>query len=364
MKQKIRDFIDSLPEETKQELGERAEKALKEFEDRISEVLEGKLSDSEAQVDESGEPAEVQPADEPSEAKDTGDKAATQASERKAQEEYRELLKKIMEQDRGTYDRYREGVLPIIDKLENDLREIFVARKAHPWQTGFRSGKRIDLKHRIQEKVKGVLPIESKAWQRRELPMEKDYAITLLVDLSGSMSESRKIQETFKAVVVLTEVLNKLSISLEVLGFNEDIYEYQKYGENITQDMREKMGAMLEEVHSDAARHNDDGWALTEASERLARQTALEKFLIVLSDGQPEESSSHPRSRYPLNRVIETIGNETDQRLIGLGIGKGTEHVSRYYPVSLADVELQEMASQLAALIKRVIEESGRAEVR
>ena len=201
--------------------------------------------------------------------------------------------------------------------------------------------------------------MESKAWQKREMPDEKDYAISLLVDLSGSMSRDNKIEETFKAVIVLSEVLNRLSINLEILGFNDRIYEYQDFGQPMSKPIRENMGGMLGEVDDTSdtgkAQWNDDGWALEKASERLVRQKADQKFLVVLSDGTPEESSMHPRSKYELGKMIKKIIEETDIRLVGLGVGRGTEHVGEYYPNSIANVKVKEMAEKLADLIKEVV---------
>jgi cobalamin biosynthesis protein CobT len=115
------------------------------------------------------------------------------------------------------------------------------------------------------------------------------------------------------------------------------------------------MGDMLDEVESSRARYNDDGWALTEASKLLAKQTASQKFLITLSDGLPEESSNHSGAEYNLDNVIKVIGENTDQKLIGLGIGNGTEHVGRYYPNSVANISTQEMAQKLADVIRDAI---------
>jgi len=264
----------------------------------------------------------------------------------------------VLKKDANVYEAKRREILPLIDKLESDLRGLFVARRAQKWRSGFKTGKRIDIKRRIQEKAKGITAVESKAWQKRDLPQEKDYAISLLVDLSGSMS-GEKIEQTFNAVITLAEVLNRLSISTEILGFNDRIYEYQKYGQAISKEIREKMGSMLQEVEdfSDTgkAEWNDDGWALEQTSERLTRQKEKEKFLIVLSDGKPAESSMHPRSKYELHKMIKKVLKETDQKLIGLGIGAGTKHVEKYYPNSLANVDTEEMTEKLADLLREVI---------
>ena len=354
LKQKIDEYIDSLPEDKKQELRERAQKAISELEKDLNEEIEGKMSANPENKDESEtEGEEIPKPDEQPEGLETPGQASTPELEK-----YREMIAETLKRDENIYEEYRREVLSVIDSLENDLREIFVSRRMHAWQGGLRSGKRIDIKRRIQEKAKEIPAMESKAWEKRELPSENDYAISLLVDLSGSM-QGQKIEETFKAVIVLTEVLNRLSIQTEILGFNDRIYEYQRFGENISQQTRENMGGMLEEVNDTSdtgkAQWNDDGWAVTQASERLAGQKAKEKFLIVLSDGLPIESPMHPKNQYPLKKIVDRISSETNEKLIGLGIGKGTKHVEQFYPNSLADVNIDEMADKLADLIREAI---------
>ena len=356
LKQKIKEYIDSLPEEQQKEMEEKAQAAVKKFEDALNEDLQGKLSDNPEKKAEREDRSEAGEAKEVSPVKTEKDLPGVDQEELK---KYRDRIAKELKKDANVYEEMRQEVLPIIDKLETELREIFVARKAKGWKSGFTTGKRIDIKRRIQEKAKAVPAMESKAWQKRELPQEKDYAISLLVDLSGSMARDRKIEETFKAVIVLSEVLNRLSINLEILGFNDRIYEYQDFGQPMSKPVRESMGGMLGEVNDTSdtgkAQWNDDGWALEKASERLAHQKADRKFLIVLSDGTPEESSMHPRSKYELGKMIKKVLEETEIKLIGLGVGRGTEHVGEYYPNSIANVKVKEMAEKLAGLIKEVI---------
>jgi len=356
LKQKIKDYIESLPEDQQREITEKAQAAFKEFEEALNEELQGKMSDNPERKAEREEAA--QPSESGSEKQERAEREVPGVDPEELRK-YRERIAKEVKKDANVYETMRQEVLPLIDKLETELREIFVARKAQGWKSGFTTGKRIDIKRRIQEKAKAVPAMESKAWQKRELPREKDYAISLLVDLSGSMARDQKIEETFKAVIVLSEVLNRLSINLEILGFNDRLYEYKSFGEQMSKLIREHMGGMLEEVNDTSdtgkAQWNDDGWALEQASERLVRQKADQKFLVVLSDGTPEESPMHPRGKYELGKMIKKVLDETDARLIGLGIGRGTEHVGSYYPNSIANVKVKEMAEKLADLIKEVV---------
>jgi len=351
LKQKIKDFIDSLPEDVKKALVEKAQQALRDYEQALNEELEGKLADTPDKKAERGEPTKSVKTDPDSEQQQD---SATDQEMSEDQRKFRDVIEKALRGDETAYEKNRREVLPLIDELEGDLRDIFVARRSQRWLSGFKSGKRLDIKKRMQEKALRVSAVESKAWQKRELPQEKDYAITLLVDLSGSM-RGQKIRETFKAAIVLAEVLNRLSVNTEILGFNDRLYEYQPFGQDMGQGIRDLMGGMLKEVDTPAAAYNDDGWAVQQASERLAQQKATEKFLFVLSDGLPEESGTHPRSQYDLAKVISQILRETDQKLIGLGIGSGTEHVERYYPNSVANIGVRDMADKLAGVIREAI---------
>lgn len=344
LKKKIEEYIESLPQEVKDELERRAREAIRELEEEINKAIEAKLAEERKEGSETKQAtpteAPIKPSEHPTPTFDVSD--------------VRNKLESLLAPNPEAYDNVMREVLPLINQLENDLREIFVERRARGWKSGHKFGKKIDLKRRIQEKAKDVSAFESRAWQKRELPTEKDYAITLLVDLSGSM-RGTKITETFKAVVVLAEVLNALSIKTEILGFNDRIHDFQDFDARLTDDTRRKIGDMLREVDSERARYNDDGWALKEASTRLAREDAEEKFLIALSDGRPEESSAHGGSEFELHKVVKEILEKTDQKLIGLGIGSGTGHVAGYYPNSLADVPVKDMAEKLADLIREVI---------
>jgi cobalamin biosynthesis protein CobT len=351
LKQKIKDYIDSLPEDVKRELAEKAQQALQDFEREVNKEFEGKLSDNPEKKAERGDTPKGKKTDSQSESEDQQERQSEQTPDQKR---FRDLIEKTLRGDENVYEEYRRVVLPLIDALETDLREIFVARRTQKWQSGFKTGKRIDIKKRMQEKALGISAVESRAWQKRELPTEKDYAISLLVDLSGSM-QGQKIRETFKAAVVLAEVLNRLSVNTEILGFNDRLYEYQPFGQDMSREVREHMGGILQEVNTPAARYNDDGWAVGQASERLAGQKAAEKFLFVLSDGLPEESGAHPKSQYELGKMIARIMQETDQKLVGLGIGPGTDHVERYYPNSVANIGVREMSTKLADVIREAI---------
>jgi cobalamin biosynthesis protein CobT len=170
------------------------------------------------------------------------------------------------------------------------------------------------------------------------------------------MRRENRIEETFRATIALAEVLNRLGVNFEILGFNCEIHEFKTFHQRMGPEVRDKMATMPNEVEYEArARYNDDGWALTVVSERLNRERNENKFLIVLSDGHPEPSPDHATCEFELSSVINKIRKPGDKILIGLGVGKDTKHVESYYPNSIANISVQELPKKLAEILEQAI---------
>ena len=358
LKQKIKEYIESLPEDEQREIAEKAQAALKEFEDALNEELQGKLSD---------DPEKKSEREKKLEERDEIEQSGTSAGERviskgPVKERPTKILgqrvfsEKLAEMEKGEneYEKYRKEVMPLIDKLEAELRQIFVDRKVTAWKGGFKGGKRIDIKRRIQEKAKDVPVMESHAWQRRERPDEKEYAVTILNDVSGSMAWDGKSTSDLKAKIVLAEVLNKIGVNVEIIGFHDELVEYQNFGQDISKEVRERIGEMPQVVRSkrcDQCRmdHNgtDIGWATKAAAERLAKQKAKQKILITISDYQLEESPKHPAKDYALDQIRESL-KETDLSLIDIDLGHG-------------GFKIEALPETLAELIKKAIANEGKS---
>ena len=362
----VKEHYDTLPPAEQARFRSRAERLLRELSQELAEQLSGRLGSSPTPEEpdcseERVPPHIVGPGDAIFEILFEGDEDDEITHEGAVYIDYtsgrpeKSVLERGIVHHGNEFFAARKMVLPLLDQLENELRQIFRARRASKLLAGRRSGSQIDVERRISEIAKGIPPTKTQAFERRDKPREKDYALQLLVDLSGSM-RGDKIDETFKAVVLFAEVFHRLSIRTEILGFNDRLYEYKQFHQRMSDEVRTGMGRMLREVCLPAARWNDDGWALTCASARLARQRAAEKFLIVLSDGAPEPSPGHRTQEYELARVVNSIRSSTDQKLIGFGIGPYTHHVRHYYPNSIAGVSLKTFSKQLKTFLRDVIE--------
>jgi uncharacterized protein with von Willebrand factor type A (vWA) domain len=256
----------------------------------------------------------------------------------------------------SNYDRAHARVAEQIERLTRHLDEVLRPRKRLNERSGYPSGRHVDLRKLMQFEADPRR--YSELWVRSTIPDRRDVAMTLLVDLSGSMSGD-KIESALLGTILLAETLDRLSVSFAVIGFQDVLVPLRRFDQPFDEAARQAIAEMPQEVG--ACRHggnnmpsyNDDGPCVLEAAEDLLNQSATERVLIVVSDGLPEGRRSN---KDDLRRAIETItGPATGLELIGLGLGPGTQHVRTYYPESVANVAVARFSDEIARLVERVV---------
>jgi hypothetical protein len=351
---------------------EEAKKLIREFAGKLAEHFEGEKAKAEAVK--KVKQAKFEPGQQPEEGADDAYEGEITLEDIPVtgvpkpftldDEQIEDLKKKLEQRDRKetSYEQVLRECAPLIDHLTNELQEIFNKRRHTRWEAGYKSGKKINIGKAIQEEVAHTSPFDTDAFMRRGQPKEVDYAITLLIDLSGSMGSKGKIDEAFKASVVLSEVLNQIGIKFSVTGFNTEMYDYKNFEEELDDTVRHSSEQMLSEIRSDNADNNDDDWAVEETSNRLKKREETQKILFVISDGQPNPSGIHSdksKTRFytdNLKKVVDDITKEGKVKIIGLGLGRDTEHVKNYYPNSVANISVQELAQVLGDKLREAIE--------
>ncbi|MBU1179893.1 hypothetical protein KJ885_03040 [Patescibacteria group bacterium] len=311
-KKEIEKLFQKLPQEKQKDLREKAEKQLEDFEDAINKEMEGKLNEDRPESHK-----EHREREEPE--KRSADKRT------KTEEEKKELEKKLeqMRREKMTeYDKAYEETADIINSLYNRLKKFFLPERHPKWQKGFPTGSRLDLGKAMQAEADPKYL--EKLWERKTIPHKLDYRFSVLVDLSGSM-EGEKIEETFKGVVVLTEVLEKLGIQYKVRGFSNESKIFKEWKEKLDKKSREYLSQMKN--------WGGEGTATTEATqeayEELLKNLGKDNFLITLTDGHPNNSES-------LKQELDKIIKEKKVKLVGVGLGSGTEFVKDYYKAAFS----------------------------
>ncbi|HME26187.1 MAG TPA: hypothetical protein VKI44_33475 [Acetobacteraceae bacterium] len=232
-----------------------------------------------------------------------------------------------------------------------DVLRRAIPRQPSRWMSGYHSGAAVDLDRVMRVAATGRHT--DRIWLRRsaELPQ---LAALLLVDLSGSMA-GPKVAAAVTATRALSAALAEVrGISWCVLGFQDRVIPFIDFGERAGLGALARIDEMTAEVAGNRSggnnqpRYNDDGPCLLQASARLEARHERHRLLMVISDGHPEGRHS---GRDDLHTAVAKVQAAAGMTLVGLGLGPSTGHVTRYYPVSRANVALSDLAPALGQLL-------------
>jgi len=221
-----------------------------------------------------------------------------------------------------------DEVSHMIGPLSKNLERAFRAANKSRWEGGKKSG-------RINgASLSRLLANDPRVMRTREVMQTKEVAVSLLVDFSGSMSGS-KLNIAIKAAWALGEVLTKLNINCEILGFttqnvapeysylmdecrkSKKLYArrtpiyipiFKSFGERFGTQQKARIASAKE--RDDFLSQNIDGESLLYAASRLRKQPEPGKILIVLSDGEPAGSGGWGDLDAHLKGVVKTLTAE------------------------------------------------------
>ena len=186
-----------------------------------------------------------------------------------------------------------------------------------------------------------------------------DAAITVLVDMSGSMNGS-KAQYALASTILINEVCSTLNIPVEIIGFTDGhdssmniapvMLVYKNFSDlKIDNERIKKCFA----ISSRFMFGNPDGDSILWTYDRLVKRKEKKKLLIVLSDGSPAASkSSAGLGEYTL-KIIGEIEQSKNVDIYGLGLC--SDSVKYYYKSNSVVQRPEDIPSKLIELIERKI---------
>lgn len=313
-KQELDKLFKKLPHSKREKYHQKAKEKLEDFEDAINKEMGGKLNK-----------------DKPESHKERKERERIEREieekRKKIEEERRELEKKLekMRREKMTeYDKAYEEVVDIINSLYIKLKRFFLPERHPKWRKGYPTGQRVDLGKAMQAEADPRY--FEKIWERKTIPHKYDYRFSILVDLSDSM-RGEKIEETFKGVIVLAEVLEKLGIRYEIIGFSSQVRMFKEWQEKLSKEGRKK----LEELKTWGRQNTHTDEATVLAIEHIEKNRGKVNFILTLTDGLP-----YPEDHAVRLREILKIAKEKNIKVVGVGLGPGTEFVKEYYTASLS----------------------------
>lgn len=227
-----------------------------------------------------------------------------------------------------------------VNVMRRKLERALMSKDNRDWDGGREDG-RLDTRRFV-----GAYNGRQDVFKKREPRPEMDTALTVLIDLSGSMN-GYKVRIAEQCAIALAEAVDKTGVAYEVLGFTQAGYSgrncpnqsngepYSRYApinmfvfKNFEQRLFECKGSMAS-IHSSSHGQNADGESLMYAYARLKKRQEKRKVLMVLSDGQPAQDGNYIHGHYYLQKVVKDITRDgTDV----VGIGIADDAVKDYYP--------------------------------
>lgn len=250
--------------------------------------------------------------------------------------------------------------------MRRKLERALLAKTNIEYEGGFISGK---LNLRSITKVVSGKP---NVFKRKTEGQEIDTALTLLVDLSGSMS-GPKIELAQDATIALSEALANTGIALEVLGFTAHSYRFpdralhEAFAAADSRSVYTRMEAIdtyvfkeFDELLKDCRRqlgnmcnlnmgNNADGDSLLVAYDRLSKRKESRKILIVLSDGYPAFQGRMG------NEHLKQVVNELSKKIEVVGIGIQSDAVERFYPKYQVLNDIEDLPKSVLDNIARLL---------
>jgi len=186
-----------------------------------------------------------------------------------------------------------------------------------------------------------------------------DAAVTVLVDMSGSMGGS-KVQYALASTLLVNEVCSTLNIPVEILGFTDGynagmdiapvMFVYKNFSDLKIDNERIKGCFAMSSLFMYG---NPDGENIIWAHDRLIKRKEKKKLLIVMSDGSPAASKSSVGLESFTLKAIQEIEASKNVDIYGLGLCSNS--VEYFYKSRSVVNNPEDIPSKLLELIERKI---------
>lgn len=214
--------------------------------------------------------------------------------------------------DGGFFSRTLVTHAEITEEIKREFQRLRPRQFRHV--NGLEHGEEIDMNAAVAARVdlrSGIAP-SSKLYTARQ-PLERDVSALFLLDLSASTEgvlgdgESRVIDRMKEALVVLTTALEEIGDTYSVYGFssygrrNVEMYPVKGFNETLSEGVKARIGGLAPQ------RSTRMGPAVRHATRKLRDLSSRAKFLVLLSDGYPEDADYGPSHAAPTYGVRDTM---------------------------------------------------------
>ena len=237
------------------------------------------------------------------------------------------------------------------DAFANKVRMLLQIRSRATYQYGTKSGN-LHPSNLYRVVLKDAPGYNERVFKKRIVKDTLNTAVTVLVDISGSMSGSKFANAAQAAVQLSHTVGNTLHIPVEIVGFTEHecrnaMFIYRKHDTKLlsSEELAKRMYSSAKHMNQ-----NCDGDSVMWGYNRLVHRKEKRKVLIVLSDGQPASSKGGNIAGYT-HDVAKEIEKGRHVELVGIGIMDST--VKKFYKDHAIITSANEIEHALLSVIDR-----------
>ncbi len=259
-------------------------------------------------------------------------------------------VQRIAEVDEELVDQYNYIAGPLLTisrQLRHSLVKQLEESRRGGKQTGLLMGRRLDS-HAVHRN-------DGKLFYKNALPNEiPQLSVGLLLDESGSMSDSHRCTYARAAAIILYDFCRSLNIPIMVYGHSTsggsvDLYSYAEF-ESIDNDDKYRM------IDISARGSNRDGAALRFVAEQVSKRPEEVKLLILVSDGQPAHVGYYGTAAEEDLRGIRREYMKKGILFVAAAIGDDKQNIERIYGDSFLDItDLNQLPTKLTSVVKRHI---------
>ena len=259
----------------------------------------------------------------------------------------------------------RKGMLRAdVMVMKNKLRRSLMARQQRDWDFGREYG-RLDSK-RLVAASQGVKQV----WKRRTDREDHDTAISILIDLSGSMGGT-KAETARDCAIALSECFEGTSMSYRISGFSNNnfhgrshkehegqYHRYERLDHSIFKDYDDPLRVVrgsVHQIHHAVGGNNSDYDFVDAELFGLSRRPEKRKVLFVLSDGHVACTSDASKLEH-VRLIRENLKYYKSRYSVeSVGIGINSDAVEKIYPDHVVVTNVSDLSGAAFGMLTNIL---------
>lgn len=286
-------------------------------------------------------------------------------------------IQSFLERNPRTYKEFLEETAQYSSVIQKQLERYMSALSVSSWEYGHKKGCLYGAG--LSRLITGDERVFRKKMERKT----KDVAVSLLIDLSGSMMGT-PVKYACMSAYIFAKALSKIGINFEILGFTTDWNEprdsffqtlkkteekafdgrpsytrieplimpiFKKFGDKFSIETAQTLCYFSDSECS--MNNNVDGECVLIASSRLLAQPQKRKILFVFSDGEPAFQTNY--SVWEKKHLRYAIEQAKKAHIETFGIGICSDSVSKFYPHYSIVNEIEDLGKETLTQLKKFL---------